>query len=122
MEGVGEMLESLGEEWANAPLYYQRDMPRTIFEAVCVDVLGRRLVCVRPDPPFVPLFRMDGLEEREDGCFYCEEDQETRSKGCEAAATDIGGETSASRVFPLPPGEIRYVSGVLRLAFEPTCP
>jgi hypothetical protein len=75
----GETLESLGAEWASAPLRYQRDMLRVIFEAVYVDVLGRRPVCVKPYPPFAPLFRMDGLEEREDGCFYCEEDEEARS-------------------------------------------
>ena len=41
-----------------------------IFEAVYVDVLGERLVCVKPYPQFAPLFRMDGMEEKKDGCFY----------------------------------------------------
>jgi hypothetical protein len=80
VEQAGETLVSLGAQWANAPLRYQRDMLRVIFEAVYVDVLGRKLVCVKPHPPFVPLFRMDGLEETEDGCFYCEEDEEARTK------------------------------------------
>ena len=41
-----------------------------IFEAIFVDVEAQRLVCVKPYAPFVPLFRMDGLEEKDDGCFY----------------------------------------------------
>jgi hypothetical protein len=49
-----------------------RDMLKVIFEAIFVDVAARRLVCVKPWPPFLPLFRMDGLEER-DGCFYVQE-------------------------------------------------
>ena len=74
-------LESLGAEWLGAPKRIQQSMLREIFEAVIVDVLGQRLVCVKPYPPFVPLFRMDGLEEKEDGCFYCEEWEEARSEG-----------------------------------------
>jgi hypothetical protein len=70
VEKAGETLESLGQEWANAPNKFRRDMVRCIFEAVFVDAKARRLVCVKPYPPFVPLFRMDGLEEKEDGCFY----------------------------------------------------
>jgi hypothetical protein len=80
LEEAGEVLESVGVEWANAPPRYQRDILRAIFEAVYVDVPGRKLVCVKPFPPFVPLFRMDGLEKREDGCFYCE-DEEAGSEG-----------------------------------------
>ena len=75
IERAGETLESLGQEWANAPLRYQRDMLRVIFEAVYVDVPGRRVVCVKPYPEFVPLFRLDGLEESEDGCFYYREEE-----------------------------------------------
>jgi hypothetical protein len=41
-----------------------------------VDVLGERLVCAKPYPQSAPLFRMDGMEEREDGCFYYEEEDE----------------------------------------------
>ena len=82
VERGGETLESLGAEWVDAPIRYQRDMVRVIFEAVYVDTLGQRLVCVKPYLPFVPLFGMDGLEEREDGCFYYrEEGSETRSEG-----------------------------------------
>ena len=80
IEQAGETLESLGQEWASAPKRYQRDMLRVIFEAVFVDVQGRRLVCVKPWPQFAPLFRLDGLEER-DGCFY-----DSEGKGQEAGS------------------------------------
>jgi hypothetical protein len=70
VEQAGETLESLGQEWANAPKKYRRDMLRCIFESIFIDVKASRLVCVKPYQPFVPLFRMDGLEEKEDGCFY----------------------------------------------------
>ena len=59
IEQAAETLESLGAEWANAPIRYRRDMLQVIFEAVYVDPLTRKLVCVKPYPPFVPLFRMD---------------------------------------------------------------
>jgi site-specific DNA recombinase len=75
VEQAGETLESLGQEWANAPKKYRHDMLQCIFEAIFVDVEAQRLVCVKPYPPFVPLFRMDGLEEKEDGCFYPGEDK-----------------------------------------------
>jgi site-specific DNA recombinase len=80
VEDAGETLETLGAEWAGAPKRYQHEMLKVIFESVSVDVSGQRLVCVKPHPPFVPLFRMDGLEEREDGCFYLAE-EEARSQG-----------------------------------------
>lgn len=72
IETAGETLESLGTAWAGAPLRLQRDMLRVIFEAVYVDMLSRRLVCVKPYKQFAPLFVLDGLEEVEDGCFYRE--------------------------------------------------
>jgi hypothetical protein len=75
VEQAGETLETLGQEWANAPKKHKRDMLHCIFEAIYVDVEAKRLVCVKPYPPFVPLFRMDGLEEKEDGCFYPAEDK-----------------------------------------------
>ncbi len=81
VEQAGETLESLGQEWASAPKRYRRDMLCCIFEAIFVDVKAKRLACVKPYPPFVPLFRMDGPEEKEDGCFYCEEWEEARSEG-----------------------------------------
>jgi len=74
VEQAGETLEGLGQEWANAPKKYRRDMLGCIFEAIYVDVEAKRFICVKPYPPFVPLFRMDGLEEKEDGCFYPEEE------------------------------------------------
>jgi hypothetical protein len=73
VEHAGEMLESLDTAWASAPKKYQREMLHLIFEAIYVDTVTKELVCVKPYPPFVPLFRMDGLEEKEDGCFYYEE-------------------------------------------------
>ena len=81
VEQAGETLESLGQVWDGASKRIRRDMLRTIFEAVYVDVEARRLVCVKPWPPFAPLFRMDGLEEREDGCFDYREENEARSQG-----------------------------------------
>jgi len=32
----------------------------------------QRLICVKPSPPFAPLFRMDGLEERKMGASAIE--------------------------------------------------
>ena len=50
-----------------------REMLKVIFEEAYIDVLGERLVCMKPYPQFAPLFRMDGMEEKEDGCFYYDE-------------------------------------------------
>jgi hypothetical protein len=46
-----------------------------------IGMLGEWLVCVKPYPQFVSLFRVDGLEEKEDGCFHYEEEQRARSEG-----------------------------------------
>jgi hypothetical protein len=73
---AGETLESLGAEWASAPKKYQREMLLVIFEEAYVDTKTSELVSVKPYPQFVPLFRMDGLEEKEDGRFYLRKDQE----------------------------------------------
>jgi hypothetical protein len=40
------------------------------------DPSDKRLVCVKPYPQFAPLFRMDEMEEKSDGCFYCREEDE----------------------------------------------
>ena len=80
IEEAGETLEELGAVWAGAPKKLQRDMLKVIFEAITVDISGQQLVCVKPHAPFVPLFRMDGLEEKEDGYFYPLE-EETGPKG-----------------------------------------
>jgi site-specific DNA recombinase len=86
VEQAGEVLESLGAEWAQAPKRLQRDMLRTIFEAIFVDVLSRKVVSVKPYPPFVPLFRMDGLTEGKDGLFYVGGgEKEARSEDREVA-------------------------------------
>jgi hypothetical protein len=81
VEEAGKTLESLGQVWASAPRRYQRDMLRLIFEGIYIDMIEKRLVCVKPYPQFAPLFRLDGLREKE-GYFYVEEeDQEARSEG-----------------------------------------
>ena len=86
VEEAGAALESLAEEWEGAPVRLRAEMLRTIFESVVVDVTARRLVCVKPYTQFAPLFRMDGLEEKEDGCFYVRgEDHEAGSEGWAAA-------------------------------------
>ena len=41
-----------------------RNPLRVIFEDVDVNAVGKRLVCVKPYPQFVALFRMDGLIEK----------------------------------------------------------
>jgi hypothetical protein len=44
-------------------------------------VAARQLICVKSCRQFAPLFRMDGLEEMEDECFYYgEEGTEARSE------------------------------------------
>jgi hypothetical protein len=70
VDQADETLQSLGQEWASAPKKHRRDRLRCIFEAIVVDVEAKGLVYVKAYPPFVPLFRMDGLEEKQDGCFY----------------------------------------------------
>ena len=50
-------------------------MLHRIFEAIYVDVAVQRVVCVKPYPQFAPLFRSEDLEENEDGCFYCEDEE-----------------------------------------------
>ena len=74
---AGATLETLGQIWEDASLRIRRDMLRTIFEGIYVDMQTARVVYVKPWPPFVGLFRMDGLEEKEDGCFHYQEDEET---------------------------------------------
>lgn len=61
--------------WAGAPKRLQATMLKTIFEEVRVDVAGRRIVCAKPYRQFAPLFRMDGLKEKE-GCFYVREEEQ----------------------------------------------
>jgi site-specific DNA recombinase len=97
VEQAGETLETLGQVWDGASKRIRRDMLRVIFEGVYVDAETRRVVCVKPWPPFTPLFRMDGLEERDDGCFYCEE-QETGSEDRAAVEADPRGPAGESAV------------------------
>lgn len=70
VEAAGATLEALAKAWQVAPAARRAQMLGEIFSAVRVDVAARRLVAVKPWPAFLPLFRMDGLEEREDGWFY----------------------------------------------------
>ena len=81
VEEAGATLEVLAQEWASASKKYRAQMLRVIFEEIVVDVAVRKLVCVRPYPPFVPLFRMDGLEESDNGYFYFKKDAEAGSEG-----------------------------------------
>jgi hypothetical protein len=81
VEEAGATLEMLGQEWACAPKKYRTQMLHVIFEEIVVDVAARKLVRVKPYPPFVPLFRMDGLEESDNGYFYFKEDAEAGSEG-----------------------------------------
>jgi site-specific DNA recombinase len=74
IEQAAETLQSLADIWDGASLRIRRDMLRTIFEGIYVDMLNGQVVCVKPFAPFVALFRMDGLEEREDGRFYPREE------------------------------------------------
>jgi site-specific DNA recombinase len=74
VEQAAETLASLGAEWISAPKRYKRDMLRVIFDGIYIDMIERRLVCIKPYPDFAPLFRMDGLEERETGVFYVREE------------------------------------------------
>jgi hypothetical protein len=74
VEHAAETLETRGTEWAGASKRLRRAMLRVIFEGIYCDMIERRVVYVRPYPAFVPLFRMDGMEQREDGNFYPKED------------------------------------------------
>ena len=82
VEEAGETLESLGREWVSAPKRYQRDMLRQTFQDVFMDMLQQWLVCVKPYPSLSPLFRLDGLIEKE-GCFYVDEEEEGQETGSE---------------------------------------
>ena len=73
VEAAGETLEGLAEAWEGAPVRLRREMLLTIFQEVRADVAARHVHCVKPWPPFLPLFRMDGLQEKH-GCFYVEKE------------------------------------------------
>ncbi len=75
VQAAGVTLEALAEAWRVAPVAMRSQILKTIFAEVRVDVTARRLVAVKPWPAFLPLFRMDGLEEREDGWFYPTENE-----------------------------------------------
>ena len=62
--------EALAEAWQVAPVGLRAQMLKEIFAEIRIDLTGRRVVAVKPWPPFLPLFRMDGLEEKADGWFY----------------------------------------------------
>jgi site-specific DNA recombinase len=82
VEQAGATLAGLAEAWQDAPAEIRAQMLRAIFEEIRVDLGARRVVAVKPWPPFVPLFRMDGLEERETGVFYVRDaEREARSEG-----------------------------------------
>jgi hypothetical protein len=70
VEAAGVTLEALAEAWQVAPVGLRAQMLKEIFAEIRIDLTGRRVVAVKPWPPFLPLFRMDGLEEKADGWFY----------------------------------------------------
>jgi hypothetical protein len=74
VESAASLLEGLAEVWDRADRATQHEALRAMFAAIRVDVLERKLVSVQPHRDFLPLFRLDGLEEKEDGCFYYRED------------------------------------------------
>lgn len=70
VEQAGVTLEALADAYRVAPVGLQAAMLREIFQEIRVDLGARRVVAVKPWPPFVPLFRLDGLGEKEAGVFY----------------------------------------------------
>jgi site-specific DNA recombinase len=82
IERAGELLADFGKIYAGAALALQRDMLRTMFEAVYLDIGAARVVCVKPWPEFAALFRMDGLWEVEDGCFWIEDEEQAAGAAC----------------------------------------
>jgi len=73
VEEAGVTLEALATAWQNAPVRLQSEMLANIFQEVRVDIPGRRVHSLKPWPPFVPLFRLNNMEER-DGYFYPEDE------------------------------------------------
>ena len=59
---AGELIQSIGAEWAQAPAAYQRDILRTLFSDVSVDPVAARIVSVSPHAEFVELFRIANME------------------------------------------------------------
>jgi len=73
VEQAGATLEGLAMAWQVAPVARRARLLKEVFAQIWVDLGARRVVAVKPWPSFVPLFRMDGLEEREEGVFYVRE-------------------------------------------------
>ena len=70
---AGSFLETLGGVWAEATPSERKELLGLLLDAVFVDVVGHRIVCVRPQPPYVALFRqVPGLQEH-NGRFYLAE-------------------------------------------------
>jgi len=67
---AGTYLESLAGLWPDLDDRERREVIHILFQEVRVDAQGQRIVCVQVQPEFIPLFRLDGMEEGEDGCFY----------------------------------------------------
>ena len=66
---AGEYLESLAGLWDDLTRKEQAEVLHIVFADILVDVGERRVVAVKPNQDFAPLFRFDGLEVKEDG--YC---------------------------------------------------
>jgi hypothetical protein len=77
IEQAAEVLKTISYAWQGADAAARRELLQVVFKAVHVDLLGRQLVSVQPHKDFVPLFRLDGLEEREGGVFYYCQNRET---------------------------------------------
>jgi hypothetical protein len=61
---AGRYLKQVGVLWDDADIGQRRELLHAILDCVKVDVLAQRVVCVKPKPEFVPLFRrVDDLEE-----------------------------------------------------------
>lgn len=67
---AGEYLESLAGLWDSLTRKEQREVLHIIFADILLDVGEAKVIAVKPNRDFVPLFRFDGMEEREDGYFY----------------------------------------------------
>jgi DNA invertase Pin-like site-specific DNA recombinase len=72
VHAAGETLENLAAAWARATAEIRGEMLRTLFESIVVDITRARVISVRPRPTFVVLFRMDGMDEEQEGSFRYE--------------------------------------------------
>lgn len=69
---AGTYLESLAGLWDDLDDRERREVVHILFQEIRLDVKGKnsKIICVQVKPDFVPLFRLDGMEEGDNGCFY----------------------------------------------------